>query len=405
MAINKTNLACFIEANREPLITNLPYGSPSINLLAHRTGVKCQEAIGFLGVDVEFQDCSCSKQPAGNINLSDRLIKVGCIDIYDTICDIEFLCTRYEQEIRRTAGKESLGSLEEWIVRAVLMDIQNKLEIAIWQGDTASANANLNKFDGLLKILQASPTDPELPGVPTANRISQTAGQTDYQFIRSLTTNPAFIRASMRGRMAFIVGLDRFASITGPLTDIRINFIENPTIPGGFREIYQSAQEFTLPGTNYRVIGVPGLTGTNKVVVGSLDNLFWATDYADDRETLKFDFNDEHDYWWYKVKFFSGTGVGFVDEVIIGTFTSDITVAQNLTINTNIVGPLGDGGGVLTETVAAAFAGAMAQLSAAGYTINPPIADESAKEEPKAKAKVKSKPVVTESADESAKEE
>lgn len=400
------NLACWVQQNAQPLIYNVPWGAPTIQFLTPRLGIKCSEAIGRLDVNVQFQECGCDTNIAGEINFSDRLIEVSCIKIRDHICDYDFLCTRYEQYIRITAGQETIGSLEEWIVRAVLLDVSNKLEIALWQGDITSSNPNLNKFDGYLKILDAAnpATPPAQPGVPAANKFTQNAGETDYAFIRRMTLSAPSLQARTRGPVVMFIGLDRFESIVANNIDLRFTFLENPNIPGGLREEYQGAQSFVLPGTNIRVIGVPGLIGTDRIVSGALSNMFWGSDYANDKETIVFDYSDYHQHYYYIIKFFMGVQVGFEDEIIVGTFTQDITTGATPTFGVNILSPLGDNGGVLTTTTAAALgraagASAVEALLAAGAvtTPEPEVTPKKVKASKKAKEEATPEPEVTES--------
>ncbi len=53
--------------------------------------------------------------------------------------------------------------------------------------------------------------------------------------------------------------------------------------------------EFVYPGTNVRVIAVPGLTGTNRIVASYLGNFHLGTDLLSDEEQFSIFYSRDND--------------------------------------------------------------------------------------------------------------
>ncbi len=48
--------------------------------------------------------------------------------------------------------------------------------------------------------------------------------------------------------------------------------------------------DIIYPGTNVRIVAVPGLTSTNRIVATYLGNLFYGTDLLSDEENFEFEY-------------------------------------------------------------------------------------------------------------------
>lgn len=330
MAFDVSNLEEYVKENLDDLITTAVFRAPSISLFTINTGIKYKEKVYFVDTSVEFGDCKCSFDPKGKTSFTDREIEVGCIDIQGAYCDHDLQKVFLNQYVRITAGFESLGRLEGILINSILADVSEKLEIAIYQGDKDSADPNLNKFDGLIKVLTNS--------LPAENILPEVAGESYYQtLLRAYAAVPsaAFRRGPYRGDVAILVGNDVYRQIIAYFTAKTIVYTTNPIGEDDSNGTLENPW-FLLPGTNVRVYGTEGLTGTNRIIAGSMNNIIYGTDLESDWETIKFWYSDDNQRYQYVIKFRAGIQVGLPGEMIMGTFAADADNTASLVVNANI---------------------------------------------------------------------
>ena len=272
-------------------------GAKSAKLFTLETDVKDSKALTLLATDVAFGDGgSCGWDDAGSQTLSQRIIKVGKLKVNMSFCEREMLSKWMGSEVRVAAGAESLP-FEETFTSELINSINEAVETAIYQGDTASSNANLKHFDGLLKILGAE------AGVVDVDAASESTALDKVREIYYAIPEKAFTR----GEVVILVGMDTFRGLVGNMVDKNL-YHYNPGTPEG---------EVVLPGTNCRVIGVNGLNGTKKAIAASLKNIYFGTDMLNDMETFKLWYSDDNQEFRLAVKFNAGVQVAFPDEVVL----------------------------------------------------------------------------------------
>lgn len=294
-----SSLPQYVEEKRSPLIAEAVLGAKSAKLFNLQTDIKHSAALNLLTTDVAFGDGStCGWDDAGSQSLTQRILTVGNIKVNMSFCDRDMLAKWMGYEVKVAAGSETLP-FEEEFTNEVIKSIQEAVETAIYQGDTASSNVNLKAFDGLIKILT---------GEDGTIDVAASTESTALAKVRKVY-NAIPEKAFTRGNVAILVGMDTFRALVGDLVDKNL-YHYNPGAPEG--EVY-------LPGTNVRIIGVNGLNGAKKAIAASLDNLFFGTDMVNDMETFKLWYSDDNQEFRLAVKFNAGVQVAFPDEVVLGT--------------------------------------------------------------------------------------
>lgn len=292
-----TSLPNYVEEKRDSLIAEAVLGAKSAKLFTLETDVKDSKALTLLATDVAFGDGgSCGWDDTGSQTLSQRIIKVGKLKVNMSFCEREMLSKWMGSELRVAADAESLP-FEETFTSELINSINEAVETAIYQGDTASSNANLKHFDGLLKILGAE------AGVVDVDAASESTALDKVREIYYAIPEKAF----SRGEVVILVGMDTFRSMVGNMVDKNL-YHYNPGTPEG---------EIVLPGTTCRVIGVNGLNGTKKAIAASLKNIYFGTDMLNDMETFKLWYSDDNQEFRLAVKFNAGVQVAFPDEVVL----------------------------------------------------------------------------------------
>ena len=162
-------------------------------------------------------------------------------------------------------------------------------------GDKASDDVNLNKFDGLIKILGAA------DGV-----VKATIGGTDVYADVMAVYNA--IPTEVLDGATILCGADKFRAFVQAM--VEKNFYHYDGKP--------MDNEIMIPGTNVKLIAVNGLNGTGKMVAGQLDkNFFYGCDLMNDEEKFEFWYSQDNREFLLAIEFNAGVQVAFPNEVVL----------------------------------------------------------------------------------------
>lgn len=300
MAINVSALGTYVDEQRLPLLRNAVIGARSAYHFNLQTGVKGATALNLLGTNVEFGDGSaCGWDEAGTSTLSQRILTPGAIKINMSFCDKQLLKTWANYEVRVAAGQKTLP-FEEDFMKGVGEDVAAKLEKAIWQGDTASSDKNLNKFDGVIKVLS---------GATLASSITYASGDTKSKIVNEVyAAIPS--AAYSKGEVVMYVGEDFYRAYVQELVANG-----NLVITTGLNDVAMP-ESILIPATNVRIIGVGGLNGTDKVYASYKDNFVYGVDLTGDEEKYDFWYSQDNREHRLAIEFVAGTQVAYPDMVV-----------------------------------------------------------------------------------------
>lgn len=298
--IDVTKLPAYVEEQRLPLIRKAVLGAKSAELFTLLTGVRGDTAMNILSTTVNFADgATCGFENGETSELSQRIIHPGYIKVQAEFCDKALLkkWTQYAVEIG--ANRKSLP-FEEDFINGVIEQIKQNVEVAIWQGDKSSHDANLNKFDGLIKTIGAA------TGV---TKLTYTEGATITSIVNDVYAKIP-TKAYSKGEVCIFMGTDSYRKL---IQEYIAN--SNIVVTNAMNDVAMP-DTILMPGTNCRLYGVPGLDGTGKFYGSYKDNFVYATDLMGDEETF--------DFWWsqdaranrMEVSFVAGADVQFPDLVV-----------------------------------------------------------------------------------------
>lgn len=290
-----TSLPEYVEQRRLPLIAAAVLGGDTAKLFNLQTDVKTSAALNLLTTDVEFGDGSeCGWDEAGAQTLSQRILETGLIKINMAYCDKTMLKYWTQYQVRVAAGDKELP-FEEYFISEVIKDVKAKLEKAIFSGDKNSNDDNLNKFDGLLKILGAEST------VKTF-----TKGASVYESV--IAAYMAIPEEALEGA-TILVGADDFRSFVQGMVEKNL-FHYDPARP---------VDMVLIPGTTVAVRKANGLNGTHKIIAGQLDkNFFYGVDMVNDEEKFEFWYSKDNREFRLAIEFNAGVQVAFPDQIVMG---------------------------------------------------------------------------------------
>lgn len=292
-----TTLPEYVDQHRDGLVAQAVIGAKTTSIINFQGGVKGIAAINILNTDVEFGDGgSCGWNPAGSQELTQRKITTGYIKINMPYCDKKLYKTYAEYGVRVAAGQKTL-TFEEDFINGVIDNVKAAIEKAVWQGDLASENANLNKFDGFVKILNGA------EGVIKADGAKSDVFAALQSVIEKL---PA---TALKDDTRIFVGQDTFMKLVNQLVNKNLYHYSGEN----------ADFELVLPGTTIKVTAVGGLDGTDKIVAGRASNFYYGTDFEGDEEKFEFFYDQSNREFRLVVEFNAGVQVAFPKEVVLLT--------------------------------------------------------------------------------------
>jgi hypothetical protein len=303
MAINTQALTAYVDEQRLPLIKNAVLGARTAYHFNLMTGVKGATALNLLTTNVQFGDGStCGWNEAGASTLSQRVLTPGAIKVNMSFCDKQLLKYWTNYEVRVAAGQKTLP-FEQDFMDGVGRDIAAKLEVALWQGDTASSNANLNKFDGIIKIAGAATLGGSVQ-YGAADKVSDTVAEV-YAAIPAQAFN--------KGEVVLYMGADKYRTYIQELIAngnlVITNTLNDVAMP----------DSVLIPGTNVRVIYVDGLNGTGKMYASYKENFVYGVDLVGDEEKYDFWYSQDNREHRLAVEFIAGVQIAYPDMVVEAT--------------------------------------------------------------------------------------
>lgn len=308
MAFNVTGLTNWTKANETTLITKSLFKAKTASLMSKLTGVKSSMQIPTLSKDLIFQaGGTCGFNASGDTSITSRNISVGKIAVMEEFC-VKQLETKYTQLLLNNGSYyESLpGGIEAAIVDQTVGQIAENIETAIWQGDTASGNINLNKFDGLKKIIAAA------SGVVNANAsafITPVTAITSSNILSVVDAIYTAIPVSVLDKedLHLFMGNDVYRLYQLALKNANLfHYVAN-----GDTDVV-----FTHPGTTLKIMPVNGLNGTRDLYVLRTSNMFLGVDLEGDEDRFKMWYSEDFDVVRFRSEFKYGVQIALPAEVV-----------------------------------------------------------------------------------------
>ena len=378
MALDVSAITGYVDQTRSELIVKQQLENKTAQLVTILPGVKGPTKLHKLATDAAFQVNGCGFNASGTTTLSDRTITPGDIKVNEAICPKDLLPTYQVHQLKAgtRAEKESIP-FEKAYTDLKAATIAAQIETALWQGDTASGNANLNKFDGFIKIIDASyaavnvnaatgvgtvsltNTDATVTGVGTTFGTTVLAGDkiriagVTYTVLSitnatslELTTNSAVTVATQAYQVvdadsvffgtpvtaistsnALAIAMEMNAKVPyalkgkpeAPVIVSGMDFFDTLasqiTTANLFHYTSDGSYEMFVPGTNTKLIALPGLNGTNRLYAGQMSNFFYGVDMLNEGEKFDMWYSKDNDQIRFVAEFKAATQVGVPEEI------------------------------------------------------------------------------------------
>lgn len=296
-----SSLPDYVEQNRLPLIKEVVLGGKTIERMQKQLGVKGSSALNLLANTPAFQDGkACGFSASGNTTFTQRTIVSGAIKVNMEFCP-EGLIGKWNEYTVRVAANPDACPFEQEITDGIVAKINEKMEKAVWQGDTSSSDTDLKWFDGLLEVLSdaSAPTESISSGASAYAAIKQVYNAIPakaYEMGKvKLNCDPAIYRAFVQD----LVEKNYFHYSAG-----------------------EGAEGVLFPGTDVMVLPVNGLANTKKIVASADENLYYGCDLLDAKEEFKLWWSDDADIYRFKSRWNAGVQVAFPAYTVVGTMAA-----------------------------------------------------------------------------------
>jgi hypothetical protein len=301
MAFTFAGLTSYTDQERLPLITKAVFSARSAALFTKQVGIKFAAALNLMDTDAQLQSGdACGYTTSGTTAFTQRNITVGRMKVQETLCPRSL--EQYWMQTQLTAGSTyDSVPFEQAFSEQKALRIAEALENAIWKGNTYFSGVNqlLNAASGSTISGNTGAVSASV-GITTGNAIAIFDGIYN-QIPQAILTKTDLV---------IFCGWDNFRTLLGAFkssTAVMYNQVDLAGLADG---------DIMYPGTNVRVIAVPGLTGTNRIVSSYLGNFFYGTDLLSDEEQFSIWFSKDNDEVRFQAAFKAGVQIAYPDLVV-----------------------------------------------------------------------------------------
>jgi hypothetical protein len=301
MSFSLGTLTAYTEQQRLPLITKAVFAARTASLFTKQVGIKSAAALNLMDTDAALAaGTSCGWTASGTTTFTQRNITVAPMKIQEALCPRSL--EQYWMQSQLTQGSTYDGvPFEQAFAEQKALRIAEALENAIWSGSTL--------VTGMLTILNAASGSTvsgntgavsASVGITTANVISIFDGIYN-QIPQAILT---------RNDLVIFCGWNNFRTLIGAMksqTGVMYNQVDLQGLADG---------DIVYPGTNVRIVAVPGLTGTNRIVATYLGNLFYGTDLLSDEENFSMWYSQDNDEVRFQAAFKAGVQFAYPDLMV-----------------------------------------------------------------------------------------
>ena len=306
MSFDVSSLTDYVNEQSTDLISRLYFEKTSSDYFTLQSGVKKTDALHLLAVTAFPQDGSgCTPSASGDVTFSDRNLTVGQITYYSGFC-MKDLIPKYTQILLRNGNAETEEMVfEQEVANSIISTIMEHNEVADWQGDTGSGDIYINRYDGLIKIIDAAGTAVDGNTTSETSITSGASGNIDTIITNICNARPAKVKSAPN--QVLFVGQDNFDKYVDTLNAKNL-FHVNATDWANYT--------VSIPGKNVTLVGVVGLDGTNRMFLGTQENFFLGFDLQNDEEEFDMWYEKKDDKVYYRVKYKRGVQVAYPNEIV-----------------------------------------------------------------------------------------
>ncbi len=302
MSLDLTGLSAYTDEQKMPLVRASLLGGKTLGLIQVQPDIKSSATINILSSTPLWAAGSCGFTDAGDTVLTQRTITVCPIKKNESIC-VDDLEAYYIQSMMKAGSYNEEIPFEQTYSEEVAEQTSTFIENLAWQGDTAGSG-NLALCDGLIKIIDAEAS------VITGTALAMDAANIIDAVDEMVAAVPA--DAINSTDLTLFMGHEKYRIYATALRDA--NLFHYDGAEGANFEQY-------VPGTNVKVVAVPGLintgvAGAGRMFLAEASNLYAGTDLLNDAEQFKIFFSEDNDEVRVIQKMKIGFQVAFPERIV-----------------------------------------------------------------------------------------
>lgn len=295
MGLTITGLSKLNDEKRRELLMKSIVGEKTLSMISMQDGVKYKSPVIVMDTDVVFQTGGCALTPNGATTITNRWITVSDIAVAETIC-AKYI-EQYGWVLPGSSNFDLPSDMDAAYRELKAMSIAKEVDRIAWQGDTTSLDNNLAKADGLLKIIDAEAS--------VINATPSTINKTNIRGIVQEIYELIPYQVLYASDLYVFAGYDTIRTYSMALGAANLFHIQGQVNNG----------EIAIENTNIKMIGVPGLTGTNRIIAARSSNLRWGTDTSDEYKTFNYKVLESNEAR-FEVQFKLGFQIAIPSEIV-----------------------------------------------------------------------------------------
>ena len=298
MALDVTALNDFNNEVAGELLVKSVYGGSTMEYITIKEGVKFQEPINLMEVDLVLQNGTCVSTPSGSLTYTQRNITVCPRTSFDGIC--------LKDMDRTYLGIAALerGSYNETFAMAnayselLVNQFQKSNDQFLWTAVSGSSPAACSS-DGLKTIISGSTA-----GVVPVTSTPLTASSALAQLDLLIDAIPADV--ADRDDLTMFMSVTNFRKFVSGIRTSNSYYFDPNSISnrGGILEM-------VYPFQNVKVVGTVGLQGSERIVVGPAKQIVAGTDLMSDFSEFQLWYDVNSDQLKHRISTKLGVNVAY----------------------------------------------------------------------------------------------
>ena len=270
MALDVSALTAFNNEIAGELLPKIVYGGSTMEYVTVKEGVKHQEPINLMEVDLQVQYGTCVSTPSGSLTYSQRNITVCPRTSFDGIC-LKDMDKYYLGIADLEPGSYNTTFKTAQVYSDLLVNqFQKSNDSFLWNGDAGCTDGGT----GLITTISGSTTGVVVPAGSGSQAITAaTALDVMDDMLANLSSDVAD-----REDLTFFMSVQGFRNYVTALRNAN-NFYFDPSSVSNRGSILEMAYPFS-PGV--KVVGTSGLNGSDRVVLGPAKQIVAGTDLMSD---------------------------------------------------------------------------------------------------------------------------
>jgi hypothetical protein len=292
MGLDVTALSDFNNEVAGELVAKMVYGGSTMEYITIKEGVKFQEPINLMEVDLQIQSGTCVSTPSGSLDFSQRNITVCPRTSFDGICLKDMDRTYLGISALERGSYNETFALATNYSELLVNQFQKANDSFLWTQTSGSLSCS---SDGLKQIISGSTT-----GVVVAGTGDATLANLEVM-LAALSDDVAD-----RDDLTYFMSVSKFRSL---IANIRTqnNFYFDPVSVqnrGGILEI-------GMPFQNAKIVGTTGLNGSSRIVLGPAKQIVAGTDLMSDFSEFQLWYDINSDQLKHRISTKLGVNVAY----------------------------------------------------------------------------------------------